>query len=161
MKLRHCQVCGHSSRVSVCWSVITEVSSTNTNGSTKNSPTAMARECTATQFSTSRRRRDDAGTELTATLAMSVLTQEAGAATQQDRSEHHAQCEQHQRDDAGGPDVEALEAEVVDQLRQRECRATGVAGLGLLSRAADLPAGDLPGDQRLRVVLHGRDHPGD
>src|ERR1700712_2888836 len=120
MKLCHCQVCGHRSRVSVCWSVITEVSSTKTNGSRKNSPTAMARECTATQCSTSRRRCDDAGAVPAARVAMSVLTQEAGAAAQQDRGEHHAQCEQHQRDDAGGADVEPLEAQVVHQLRQGE-----------------------------------------
>src|SRR3954471_23827322 len=119
MKLRHCQVCGHSSRVSVCWSVITEVSTTNTNGSTKKSATAMARECTATQCSASRRR-CEAAAELTVIVAMSVLTQEAGAATQQDHGEDHAQREQHQRDDTGGADVEPLEAEVVNQLRQRE-----------------------------------------
>ncbi len=56
MKFCHCQVWGHRSRVSVCWSVITAVRSTNTNGSTKNSATVTARACTASHSSIARRR---------------------------------------------------------------------------------------------------------
>src|SRR4051794_36706028 len=128
MKFDHSQLCGQSSRVSVCWSVITEVRITKTNGSTKNSPTVMASACTATHSSALRRRYDAAPVStLAVTVAISVLSQEARAATQQYRGEHHAEREQHQGDHASGADVEALETEVVDQLGQGQRRAVGVA----------------------------------
>src|SRR4051795_1948403 len=165
MKLLHCQVCGQSSRVRVCWSVITDVRITNTNGSTKNNPTVMAMACTATHSSTTRRRYDAAALalalELALMVAISVISQEARAATQEQRGEHHAEREQHQRDHARRADVEALKAEVVDQLRQGKRGSVRIAGLRLLTGAPYLTARDLPGHQRLGVVLHGRDDAGD
>src|SRR4051794_34281344 len=143
---------------------MTDVRITNTNGSTKNSATVMARAWTATHSSTTRRRYDAAALalalEVALMVAISVIPQEAGAATQEHRGEHHAEGEQHDRDHARRADVEALETEVVDQLRQGQRRAVRVAGLRLLTGAADLPAGDLPCHQRLGVVLHGRDDAG-
>ena len=44
------------SRVSACWSFISEVSTTKTNGSTKKSAAAMPSECTAIQCSSALRR---------------------------------------------------------------------------------------------------------
>src|SRR3954453_24112414 len=159
MKLLHCQVCGQSSRVRVCWSVITDVRITNTNGSRKNSATVTATACTATHSRSFRRRYAAAPLSLTpaVTVAISVLPQEAGAATEQNRREGHREHEQDQRDHACRSYVESLEAQVVDELRQRQRRPVGVARLRLLARSADLPTRDLPGHEGLGVVLHHRD----
>src|SRR3954465_9381528 len=102
-KLCHSHCCGHRSVVSVCWSVITEVRKTKTNGSTKKSAAITASECTATQLSQAGRRY--AGRAGAVTVAISVLLQEAGSASHQQRGEEHAQGEQDECDHAGRPDV--------------------------------------------------------
>src|SRR5207237_1082507 len=107
-KLCHSHCCGHSCVVRVCWSVITEVRKTKTNGSRKKRATITASECTPTQPSHGEGRRP--GLACAVSVAISVLRQESGAAAHQQRGEDHAHREEHEGDHAGRPDVETLEA---------------------------------------------------
>jgi hypothetical protein len=60
--------------------------------------------------------------------ASSVTTEEDAVAPHQGGRERHAEGEQHQRDDAGRPDVEPLEAQVVDELGKVSVDLAGYPG---------------------------------
>src|SRR5882757_4769261 len=142
-RFSQCQLSGQRFRVSACWSLINAVSATNTNGSTKNKAAAIASACTATQFkSFVRRATRPAAVIPTAGAAMDVVKviggplvvrgQEATAPAHQQCGECHRQDEQHECDHGGATGVEPLEAQVINELWQGQCRLVGIPRLELL-----------------------------
>src|SRR5690349_7274270 len=90
---------GHRSRLSVCWSDISAVRATKTNGSTKSRPRATAKECSAIHSSFFFRRRARGAAVVPSgaweMVVMSVLrAQEAAATPHQESGERHRQHEE-------------------------------------------------------------------